>query len=67
MAYQALVHTGTTEQAFAFYSLLFGTECSGPIMRFRDIPDAARSAAAGRTGPRGRGRLAARHAPAIGR
>jgi PhnB protein len=31
---------GSTEQAFAFYRSVFGTEYAGPIARFRDIPAA---------------------------
>jgi len=28
----------TTEEAFSFYKSIFGTEFSGPVARFRDIP-----------------------------
>jgi len=29
---------GSTEEAFAFYKSVFGTDFSGPIARFKDIP-----------------------------
>ncbi|MFI5035491.1 MAG: VOC family protein [Acidimicrobiales bacterium] len=29
---------GNAEEAFAFYAQLFGTELTGPIARFRDMP-----------------------------
>ena len=31
---------GKTEEAFAFYRAVFGTEFDGPIMYMRDVPDA---------------------------
>ena len=35
-----LNYMGTTEQAFAFYKEVFGTEYNGPIHRMRDAPPA---------------------------